>query len=136
MQNACTMFKCDRCPYTSNNKVYLRDHIDVVHEGVIIRCPIEGCPSTFTSRSNISQHVKQMHRKETFKCQECDYLAKTKRGLTVHFGAHHGVKYFACEFCDYTAGYQHKILKHTRRKHVNELTEEQQKRLNDISIKF
>ena len=72
-----------------------------------------------------------MHSKETFKCQSCDYVAKSKRGLTVHFGANHGVKYFACEFCDFTAGYQHKVLRHTRKHHVNnELTEEQQKKIN------
>ena len=79
MQNALIMFKCDRCPYTSNFKVRLKEHIEVVHEGVIIRCPVKGCSSSFKSSSNISQHVKQLHGKETFKCQDCDYVAKSKR---------------------------------------------------------
>ena len=108
----------------------MKDHIDVVHEGVIIRCPVEGCNSSFKNRSNIRHHLKQMHSKETFKCQDCDYVGKTQRAVKVHFGVQHGIKYFACEFCDYTAGYQHRIDTHTRTKHSKVLTEEQQKRLN------
>ena len=124
------MFKCDRCSYSSKNKNHLEDHQNVVHEGVIIRCPVEGCSSRFTNRSNINDHIKRIHDKETFKCQECSYVARTQRVLRVHFGLRHGVKYFACEFCDFKAGFQFVISRHTRKKHAGELTADQQKNLN------
>ena len=124
------MFNCDRCSYTSNNQKYLKDHIEVVHEGVIIRCPVEGCTSSFKNRSNISHHVNQVHGRETFKCEYCEYVAKSQRAVRVHYGRLHGVKYFACEFCDFTAGYQHMINKHMLGAHAKELPESQQKKLN------
>ena len=127
------MFKCDRCPYTIPYKAQLRDHIEVVHEGVIIRCPVEGCTSSFKQRSNIGHHVKQMHGTQKFKCQECDYEGPSPRAVRVHFGLTHGVKYFACEFCDFRAGYQHRINLHTRRKHAKELSENQQKSFKIIT---
>ena len=124
------MFKCNRCPYKNNHKQLLNEHIEVVHEGVIIRCPIEGCASSFKNRSNITEHIKQLHGRETFKCQECEYEAKSQRAVRVHYGRHHGVKYFACEFCDFKAGYQHIINKHMLGAHAKELPESQQKKLN------
>ena len=130
VQDELIMFHCDRCHYSTKYPHHLQDHQDVVHEGVIIGCPFEECSSRFTNRSNISDHVKRMHNKETFKCLECDYVAKTQRVLRVHFGLHHGVKYFACEFCDYTGGYQYVISRHVRKKHAGELTEDQRKNLS------
>ena len=127
------MFKCDRCPYTSNQKSGINDHIDVVHEGVVIRCPVEGCNSSFKNRSNKRQHVKSMHGTEKFKCQDCDYVGTSQRVVRVHYGTHHGVKYFACELCDFRAGYQYKIDRHTREKHAKELPENQQKSLKIIT---
>ena len=124
------MFNCDRCSYTNNSKQCLKDHIEVVHEGVIIRCPVEGCTSSFKNRSNITEHIKQLHGRETFRCQNCEYEAKSQRAVRVHYGKHHGVKYFACEFCDFTAGYQHMINKHMLGAHAKELPESQQKKLN------
>ena len=124
------MFQCDRCQYSTKFPHHLQDHQDVVHEGVIIGCPFEECSSRFTNRSNISDHIKRMHHKETFKCLECDYVAKTQRVLRVHIGLHHGVKYFACEFCHYTGGYQYVISRHIRTNHAGELTEDQRKNLS------
>ena len=119
------LYSCDKCSYVSASSTHLRDHLEAVHEGVIIRCPYEGCPKTFKFRSNIRQHVKHVHENNSIECTECDYTAKSKRALRVHFGLHHGVKYFACEFCDYRAGYQHKMDKHTRNNHRQLLTEKQ-----------
>ena len=130
LQDELSMFKCDRCSYSTKYTAHLEDHQNVVHEGVIIGCPVEGCSSRFTNRSNIGDHIKRMHHEKTFKCLECDYVAKTQRTLRVHFGLHHGVKYFACEFCDFKAGFQFVISRHTRKKHAGELTEDQQKSLN------
>ena len=124
------MFQCDRCQYSTKFPHHLQDHQDVVHEGVIIGCPFEECSSRFTNRSNISDHIKRMHHKETFKCLECDYVAKTQRVLRVHIGLHHGVKYFACEFCDYTGGYQYVISRHIWTNHAGELTKDERKNLS------
>ena len=109
------VFHCELCSYKANSKHYIKEHVQVVHEGLVIRCKI--CPSTFTSASNIGQHMKYSHSTEQHPCPECKYVTNTKRKLKVHYGIWHGEKSFACEYCEYTAGYQHRINKHMKKAH-------------------
>ena len=39
--------------YSCAVRTNFRDHLEVVHEGVIIRCPYEFSPKTFKFRANI-----------------------------------------------------------------------------------
>ena len=119
------MFVCDECDHVSRDKQLATQHQEVVHDGRILRCPYDGCESTFRAKANRSEHVKSIHNTETFNCKECDYIGRSKITLRKHFGIHHGVKYFACEFCEFRAGYQYLIDRHIRGNHVHMLTEKQ-----------
>ena len=115
-------FKCSKCSYSVKTVDIFRAHYARVHEGVIVaRCPI--CEKIFNNINNVNEHMKQMHENKEFPCNECNYIGKTKRDLTVHTGLYHKDKTFACEFCDFKAGYQHRINRHTRQQHAKELSQ-------------
>ena len=95
------MYSCPKCAYSVKTKQSFDEHYERVHEGVIVaRCPI--CEKTFNSKRNVGQHIKEIHETKHFPCNECDYIGKTKRHLTVHTGIKHKEKTFVCEieFCD------------------------------------
>ena len=62
------MFVCDECDHVSRDKQLATQHQEVVHDGRILRCPYDGCESTFRAKANRSEHVKLIHNTETFKC--------------------------------------------------------------------
>ena len=66
----------------------------------------------------MNEHIKSMHGTETFQCDDCTYIGKTKRMLKVHIGIKHGEKKFSCKFCDYKGGYQHRINRHMKKAHA------------------
>ena len=122
------MFACDKCDNVFNALYYLKEHIEVKHEGAVNRCPL--CDATFTFKSNIGHHIKAMHGSQMFNCKECDYQGKTKRHLTVHIGLWHKEKNFKCKYCEFKAGYQHHINRHMKKRHRNVLNVDERKKFD------
>ena len=114
-------FKCNLCGYATRNKSCLKQHQESVHDGLVHRCPIESCPSTFKSKSNINYHIREMHENNEFKWNSCDYVACSKNILKKHIQIHHSVKKYSCSDCDYKAGVQYLVNKHYKRKHGESL---------------
>ena len=116
------MFYCTECNVAKTSKQYLLEHIEVVHEGIIYRCPYESCPSTFTSKTNIRSHIQLVHKNERFSCSNCDYVANTRRQVVVHEGRVHKEKTFQCKLCEFRGGYQHVINRHMKKFHEAKLS--------------
>lgn len=111
-------FKCDECDYFTYNYNYIKEHKEVVHEGAVYRCRYEGCPSTFTSKNNIWEHIKSIHEKGDYPCTECESHFPTKRKLKVHIGLNHREKSFSCKQCTFKAGFQFHVNRHVKKVHL------------------
>ena len=68
-----SIFKCNSCDYYSNNKHYLKQHIDIVHNSF-----------------------------RPYKCPFCDYAGKRSHALREHLIVHSNDRPFECNFCNAT----------------------------------
>ena len=130
------MFSCEVCHKSLKSKDTLYLHKVAAHDGVVQRCKI--CDKAI-SVGNLDQHIKAMHGIERFKCIECDFIAKTKRRLTVHTGQRHLgplEKKFSCKFCDFKGGYQYVINTHVKKSHFKQLILQEAKILKNGTCKY
>ena len=70
---AISIYKCNACDYYSNNKNYLKQHMDIVHNSL-----------------------------RPFKCPFCDYAGKRSHALREHLIVHSSERPFECNFCNAT----------------------------------
>ena len=68
-----SIFKCNSCDYYSNNKHYLKQHMDIVHNSI-----------------------------RPFKCPFCDYAGKRSQALREHLIVHSNERPYECSFCNAT----------------------------------
>lgn len=65
------LLRCNQCEYTSHNKHYLKQHVDLVHLA-----------------------------ERPFKCPFCDYAGKRSHALKEHLVVHSSYRPFECHFCN------------------------------------
>lgn len=71
--SAISIYKCDSCDYYSNNKNYLKQHMDIVHNSL-----------------------------RPYKCPFCDYAGKRSHALREHLIVHSSERPYECNFCNAT----------------------------------
>jgi len=78
--------KCDICEKEFYSKHHLERH-SVVHEKIYkYFCDYDDCVFKTVSQDYLNTHIKGMHKKTIYKCQnqKCDYSTSHKSGLHVH----------------------------------------------------
>ena len=136
--------KCTKCDYKTVKKNYLYSHTSSKHPKSKIKCT--KCDVTCAFPSKIKQHEKIVHmgikRNNRYKCmiqscqnfgkytcedlmlhsllfcKQCDYSAKTKDEMKIHFqGVHEGIVY-PCEQCSYVSKRKRDLVRHVMFKHT------------------
>ena len=54
-------FECNACGKQLSSKARLREHYRFNHEGISHKCTEENCNMKFSSKNNLSQHIKSKH---------------------------------------------------------------------------
>ncbi|XP_064640707.1 zinc finger protein 184-like [Lineus longissimus] len=134
-------FKCDECDYSSHNKHYLKQHVDLVHstdrpfkcpfcdyagkrsyalkEHLIVHSndrPFEctHCNATFRKKGHLTNHIKMHASQWNFDCSICHTSLPTRDALYEHVGKHakDDGDVFACEQCLFATLDKSLICKH------------------------
>lgn len=145
------LYPCSFCDYYSDNKSYLKQHVDLVHtserpfkcpycdyagkrshalrEHLIVhtderpfQCKI--CNATFRKKGHLTNHVKLHNSKRLVKCPLCKVLVYDigENGLDAHLKNDHDTeRLFGCDLCDHVAANEPDILKHLSQKHKSKL---------------
>ncbi|XP_052804987.1 zinc finger protein 236-like isoform X2 [Mya arenaria] len=76
------------------------------------------CSKEFVSYSDINRHM-DFHEGKTkdirpYKCQYCDYYARTNSQLKVHMMRHQGIREFCCKLCNYKGVTQSDLNRHMK----------------------
>jgi hypothetical protein len=135
------VFKCEECDYSSHNKHYLKQHVDLVHstdrpfkcpfcdyagkrsyalkEHLIVHSndrPFEctHCNATFRKKGHLTNHIKMHASQWNFDCSICHTTYATRDALYEHVGKHANDDgdVFACELCLYATLDRALIFKH------------------------
>ena len=62
------------------------------------KCPVEGCNALFQFRTQLKQHITNIHQDYHYQCPYCPNTYTTHDGLLKHIRKHAG-KHFQCEYC-------------------------------------
>ncbi|XP_067651776.1 zinc finger protein 507-like [Haliotis asinina] len=132
--------KCDECDYSSHNKHYLKQHIDLVHNPERpYKCPFcdyagkrshslrehlvvhtnerpyecEHCNASFRKKGHLTNHIKLHTTQKLIKCSLCSVYLADQEAFEKHLkDTHNTDRIYACELCDFVAGDQSLIVKH------------------------
>lgn len=72
---------CQICGNSYKNERILRQHMDVHKDGQIFSCT--QCPKTYSNRSILATHIRNVHNFKWRKCNFCEKECKTNRELKV-----------------------------------------------------
>ena len=106
-------FKCNKCDYSSDKPIYLKQHIKKVHDFAIVKCEYPQC--TFQSKSKIylKTHVDKDHKDIRYFCDICDFQSYSKRAIKLHKEKVHEKKYrYKCTLCDCKSYFPSEIRQH------------------------
>ena len=78
-------FKCDECSLSFYQKDMLLKHIKT-HKEKLYSCP--DCDKSFLSKIHYENHISSHKTIDQFKCDSCDKVFKTKKGLSIHRNIH------------------------------------------------
>jgi KRAB domain-containing zinc finger protein len=100
--------KCKECEYAAPSHVVLKRHINSMHLVTkYYKCDL--CDMKFSRTDVLGGHVRRVHVKRGevdvsnwIKCEHCDFLAPTVKGLNVHVGLVHPGKNKQCLHCSFT----------------------------------
>ncbi|XP_050398730.1 zinc finger protein 507 [Patella vulgata] len=133
-------FKCESCDYSSNNKHYLKQHVDLVHNaGRPYKCPYcdyagkrnhslrehlvvhsnerpfecNHCNATFRKKGHLTNHVKLHAMSKVIRCSLCTDIMSDQASFTDHLKSVHKTdQIYACEICDFMTGTESSIKSH------------------------
>ncbi|XP_039292961.1 uncharacterized protein LOC111044240 [Nilaparvata lugens] len=132
---------CAECGLAFYDKSDLKQHLQI-HSGKTIECHFADCVFTCRSVGELSNHLRTHSDLRLFRCEQCDYSAKTKQQLSRHAKTHNigeskelqcsecqfktknathlkrhailhsGTKPYQCPHCSYTCSLQENLRKH------------------------
>ncbi|CAH1778724.1 unnamed protein product [Owenia fusiformis] len=109
-----SVHKCEECDYSSANKHYLKQHIDLVHNASrIYKCPF--CDYAGKRSHSLKEHLIIHSNDRPFECTQCNATFRKKGHLTNHIKMHAT----RCEICDFKLECESKenIVEHMRSAH-------------------
>ena len=133
---SCTEIPCDICDQTStdfqNYQMHKKSHKTSSSADVRKKC--SDCEKTFSSRSNVTRHEREVHciinfnialmdpqpKTKPFHCGCCDFKTERKYYLEIHIEKQHSngpVLRFQCEKCPKTFKYRASLNVHARSCH-------------------
>jgi len=95
-------YKCDHCDYTANYKYVVKRHALTKHGGAPKNICSE-CGKKFHEKSRLDFHVREIHEKIRFHCDQCEYTTTRKLTLNEHIKVkHEGAtpKSYPCDQCE------------------------------------
>ena len=108
-------FKCRECKETFTTKSNITEHMQICQTYVKYAC--DQCDHQATTPSNLTKHIQSIHDGIKYTCDQCDYKATTKFHLKEHIKTkHEGVRY-ACDQCEYGSSWQRCLTKHIQSVH-------------------
>ncbi|XP_060553526.1 uncharacterized protein LOC132714642 [Ruditapes philippinarum] len=145
------LYPCNYCDYYSDNKSYLKQHVDFVHisdrpfkcpyceyagkrshalrEHLIVhtderpfQCTV--CKATFRKKGHLTNHVKLHNSKRLVKCPLCKALVYDtgENGLDAHLKNDHDTeRLYGCDLCEHIAANEPDIIKHLRQTHKTKI---------------
>ena len=106
-------FKCNRCDYSSDKPLNLKQHIKSVHDFVTLKCEFLQCEFQCKSQLSLKQHIGKVHNNVRFPCNICDYRSLSKQGLKVHKETEHEKNFrFKCTYCDFISYFASDVRRH------------------------
>ncbi|XP_041454758.1 zinc finger protein 64-like [Lytechinus variegatus] len=105
-------FACDQCSYKSRLKCNLKSHIETNHRGKA-KYQCCQCPFKCRTQKQLSDHSFKEHRNSVVSASSTSSSTKTCR--------ENYKKVFSCEYCTYSSKYKSAWLKHTKKKHSEQL---------------
>ena len=105
-------YKCEHCPFASNEKASLKKHSKGVHEKIEHVC--KECGYAPSQKGHLKFHIKSVHLKEKiYKCELCPYKSARRFGIKKHVdGKHEKTGSYVCEECGYVASKNSKLKLH------------------------
>lgn len=113
---------CPTCKktYASSGSLYKHRKLCGVEEITRIKCPHDGCDSTFKLEYELSRHIKVYHTDSTelFECPQCDHKTKIKYNLEIHMWSVHNIntdgkfKSYDCAYCSFSAKTNDNLKQH------------------------
>lgn len=95
--------KCEfeECEYSSHNKHYLKQHIDIVHNtDRPYKCPF--CDYAGKRSHSLREHLVVHSNERPYECSHCNATFRKKGHLTNHIKMHTSQKISKCSLCDET----------------------------------
>jgi len=145
------LFSCNFCDYYSDNKSYLKQHMDFVHNSDRpFKCPYcdyagkrghalrehlivhtdsrpfqcKVCNATFRKKGHLTNHIKLHNSKRLVKCPLCKALVYDtgENGLDAHLKNDHDTeRLYGCDLCEHVAASEPEILQHLNQNHKSNL---------------
>merc|ERR1712129_522398 len=107
-----TCTECDKSMF----KKHFKQHVKSVHTKIKdIFC--EQCPSSFSSKQQLNQHLVRHGEEKQFECDVCDKMFKAKAALKVHSNIHTKEKLYFCDECGKTFGHLSYSIRHKKEQH-------------------
>ncbi|KAH9502410.1 hypothetical protein Btru_075611 [Bulinus truncatus] len=94
-----TVYKCSECEYSSHNKHYYKQHVDLVHnKDRPFKCP--HCDYAGKRRHALLEHMVVHSNQRPFTCDHCNASFRKKGHLTNHIKLHTSQKLVHCGVCN------------------------------------
>ena len=108
-------FKCDYCPFTTDNKSQLNIHNSGKHskELSLVACPL--CSFIGNYEPEVTKHV-QDHHPDIFNCGKCNEIFNSEASLRSHATERH-FQCIACPLCSFKSKSEPEVTKHVQDHH-------------------
>ena len=91
--------QCPFCDYRPANRSNIKQHIKNVHQGLKYEC--SHCDFKSGDKSNLKKHIEKYHLGITYSCSICQKVLNSKDQLKRHVDGNHNGLRFYCPNCEY-----------------------------------
>ena len=111
------LYRCSKCEYSSHNKHYLKQHVDLVHTAERpFKCPL--CDYAGKRSHSLKEHLVVHSPFRPFMCPFCSASFRKKGHLTNHIKLHASEQAVACSICKHFIANRNELSRHLRQAHV------------------
>lgn len=110
---------CPECHKTFSTKGNLKNHINVIHQGIkLFNCTFQGCNSKFSNKSRLEVHIRTHFGQKPFQCPICNKSFNEKGNLKTHMKFHSPDRPFQCNLCSKNYKTKGHLKDHIQVKHI------------------